>query len=1024
MKQEYHAYQERKPDKGFLPTLLFLVLFLAFGGTAYAQSRTVTGQVVDDTDSPLPGVAIQVKGTTKGTITDIDGNYSIRVDDGATLIFSYVGYASEEVEVGSQSEINMTLMTDINQLSEIVVVGYGTKKRSDVTGAITSVGSKEIAEVPAPNVTQALQGRLAGVQIESTSSRPGGEPRIRVRGNRSLGGNAANEPLIVLDGIPYLGSINSINQGDIQSIDVLKDASATAIYGSRGANGVILITTKRGRAGEGRVSYNGYYGFSEALDNYEVFNGSEFADLVLNSGFGPLTSTEIDNLIEGSEVNWQDLMLKSGYITNHELGFSGGTEKTQYLFSGNFFKETNALPGQSFNRNSLRITIDHKISERVKIGISNQTSYNISQGESQNPFFDLLTLSPLYDPYTETGDVNRLPAIGHIDDQRVNPLLLYNEELWESDRRQLRSFNSMYGEVEIIDGLKYRLNVGLDASFTRRGNFISQRLRANAPSEANMLNNHGFNYTIENILLYNKTFAEKHNFDFTGLFSVQEDQFAQQAFNATGIANDQQQFYDFNEAGTVIANNPAYSEWGIVSYMGRINYSFDDRYLFTLTGRIDGSSRLADGNKYFAYPAAAVGWNLSNESFMQDVNFVSNLKLRAGYGQTSNQAIQPFQSLGLLGTIPYSFGEGDSGLNGYEVTNVPNANLSWEFTTTANVGVDFGFLTNRITGSVEVYQSDTEDILQDQVVPAPVGIGSGRYRTNIGETRNRGLEVALNALVVEPSSTNGFSFEIDANFTTWREEITQLVDTLTRDIGNAWFVGEPINVIFDYQKQGIWQLGEEEQALEFDGRVPGDIRVADLNGNGIRDAEDRTVLGTTNPDWLAGLTARFGYKGFDLSVVSFARVGGLAVSRFHQANIGFPIATMEGRRNQARVDYWTPDNPTNDYPRAGLQSPAYGSTLGYFDASFMKIRSINMGYTIPNSVLENIGLKSGRVYFVANNPFKAFFSDLVEAGVPDPEPNGTGDSPTAGFGAGSQRLVVTPDSPIMRSFIFGINAQF
>ena len=1007
--------------KRLLALSMLVCFYLAIPNQLYAQ-QNVSGTVTDDTGAELPGVTVLIKGSAKGTTTDMSGNYSIEVESGQTLSYSFIGFKTQEVKVGNQSKIDISLSTDIEQLSEVVVVGYGTQKKSDVTGAITTVNAKAITEVPAPNVTQALQGRIAGVQLQRTSSRPGAEMRIRIRGNRSLGGNSANEPLVVLDGIPYLGGLNSINQGDIKSINILKDASSTAIYGSRGANGVILITTKRGRAGESNVSYNGYHGISQPLGNYDVFNGEEYAKFVQDAGQYELTADERESIDLARSVDWQDLMLKQGIITNHELSFTGGTDKTQFLFSGNYFKETNALPGQSFNRNSMRLTLDHQVNDRIKLGISSQLSYNVSLGESQNPYFNILTMSPLFKPYTEDGEVNRLPAIGHIDDNRVNPLLLYNSDLWVSERRQMRAFNSFYGEVKILDGLKYRINVGLDGSFTKRGNFTSAILRSNQPNTANSLNNHGYNYTIENLLVYDKVFAQKHSLNLTGLFSVQKDKFTQESFGTNSIVNDQLQFYDFSQSGTTVADSPTYSEWGIISYMARANYAYDNRYLLTLTGRVDGSSRLAKGSQYFVYPAVALGWNIKNESFMGGVTPVSELKLRAGYGLTSNQAIAPYASLGSLGERLYNIGP-DGGVIGYEVSNLANNNLSWEFTKTANIGVDFGFLTNRIKGSIEVYQQDTEDILQSQDLPIMSGV-AGSYRVNIGQTRNRGIELAMNALIVEPKSPGDFSFEVDVNFTSWQEEITQLVDTLKRNISNGWFVGEPMDVIYDYRKIGIWQSDEADEASTFDGRVPGDIKVEDVNGNGIRDDEDRTIIGKLNPDWIGGITTRFGYKGFDLSVVAFARVGGMTISRFHQGNVSFPIATMEGRRNQADVDYWTPDNPTNAYPRPGLQSPQYGSTLGYFNATFAKIRSINLGYTLPPVVLDKVGLKAARVYVTANNPFKAFFSDLVKAGAVDPEPNGTGSTSTSGFGDSSQRLVVTPDSPIMKSFIFGINVQF
>lgn len=1002
---------------------LAIILFLNICVIAQAQTREISGQVVDETGIGLPGASILVKGTSQGTVTDIDGNFTISVEGNSTLVFSYTGFAVQEIEVGDQTVINVTMNPDAALLGEVVVIGYGTQKRSDVTGAVSSVNSEAIAEVPATDVAQALQGRIAGVDLQRTSSKPGADMQIRIRGNRSLGApdGESNNPLIVVDGIPYLGSLTSINQGDIESVDILKDASATAIYGSRGSNGVIIITTKRGKAGQSKVSYNGYVGLSKPLAQYEVFNGEEYASLVLESNFGPLTPDETESVLLNREVNWQDLMYKDGYITNHELSFTGGTEKTQYLASGSFFEETNAMPGQAFTRYSLRLNLDHRVSERIKVGINTFTTYALRDGEGVNPFFGIVTYSPLLKPYTDEGEINRNFYQGHIDEPfAINPLLYYNEDLWEQQRKRLQSFSSLYGEVEFFDGLRYRLNVGLDVSYDKRGTFYSGQLRSAGTNEALVLNAAGANYTVENLLLFDKTIANNHKINFTGLFSVQENEWSQQEFSTTGVTSDLIQYYHLGLGSSVLPEDQFYSQWGLLSYMARINYNFADRYLLTLTGRADGSSRLAKGNKWFVYPAAAVAWNISNESFMANSQGLSTLKLRLGWGRTSNQAISPFQSLGRLSDIPYSYGP-DGGELGYYVTNLPNQDLTWEFTSAYNLGLDFGLVNDRINGSIEVYQQNTEDILQSRTLPIMSGV-SGSFQQNIGSTVNKGLELTLNARILDPVDRDAFKWEVNLNFTTWKEEITQLFDTLQSDITNGWFVGHPIDVVYDYQKIGIWQLGEEDAATSFDGGLePGDIKVADLNGNGVRDEDDRSVLGHLNPDWIGGLTSRFSFKGVDLSVVMFARVGGLIVSRLHQANPSFQIATLEGRRNGIRVDYWRPDNPTNSYPKSGDQFPQFGSTLGYFDGTFMKIRSINLGYSLPTSVLESLGINSARFYLTANNPFKAFFSDLVDAGAIDPEPNNRGDTNTPGFG---ERLNMSPDTPIMKSFIFGLNLEF
>lgn len=1004
-------------------TCLVIILLNLVWVTAQAQTREVTGQVTDEAGSGLPGVNVLIKGTTSGTVTDIEGNYSVSVEgNNPTLVFSYVGYLQEEIEVGNRSAINVSMTPDISTLSEVVVIGYGTAKKSDVTGAISSVDNETIQEIPAQDVANALQGRIAGVELQRTSSKPGGDMQIRIRGSRSLGApdGSNNDPLIVLDGIPYLGSLTSINQGDIASVDILKDASATAIYGSRGSNGVIIITTKKGKPGQSRVSYSGFYGVSSPLGKYDVFNGEEFAAYVEEANTNDFTPDELESIAEGREVDWQDLMYENGYKTNHELSFSGGSDNTQYLASGAYFKETNANPGQAFTRYSLRLNLDHQASDRIKIGMNTFTTYSLRDGEDTTPG-GLLSFSPLMKPYTDDGEINADFYAGHIDAPfNINPLFYKDKSNWEEQRKKLTSFTSLYGEVEIIEGLRYRLNVGLDLSFDKRGQFRGSRLNVSGDNSAFVENANNWSYTVENLLLFDRTIAQDHKISFTGLFSVQESERARQVFFTNGIASDALQYYNLALAGPVLADNSQggndqeYSKWGLVSYMARLNYSFADRYLLTLTGRVDGSSRLAAGNKWFTYPAVALGWNIHNEAFMSNVDFVSSLRLRLGWGRTSNQAISPYQSLGELNDIQYSFGP-DGGELGYYLDNLPNPNLTWEFTSTYNLGLDFSLLSDRINATVEVYKSETSDILQNRSLPIMTGV-PGTFQQNVGKSETKGLEVTLNALVLEPEQSDGFRWDIDLNFTTWSEEITQLFDTLKQDINNGWFVGQPIDVVFNYKKIGIWQLDEEDEASDFDGALePGDIKVADLNGNGIRDEGDRTVLGALKPDWTGGITSRFSYKGFDLSVVLYARVGGLVVSRIHQDG------QLEGRRNQIKVDYWTPENPTNAYPKTGDQFPQFRGTMGYFDATYMKIRTISLGYTLPASLLDKVGINSARVYFTADSPFKAFFSDLVEAGVIDPEPNARGATETPGFG---QRLSVNYDSPLMKSFIFGLNFEF
>ncbi len=998
----------------------WLLLFaLIVPPLVYGQA-TVRGKVTDESGTGMPGVNIIVKGTATGTTSDADGNYSIEVPSGgqSVLVFSFIGYTTLEVAVEGRTVIDVSLTPSVEALSEVVVVGYGAVKKSDLTGSLVQVDQKALAEVPIGNIGMALQGRAAGVDIQRTSSRPGANPQIRIRGNRSLGGT--NDPLLVVDGIPFSGSINDINHNDIISINVLKDASATAIYGSRSSNGVILITTKRGRIGKPTLSYDGYVGLNTVLGKYELMNGEEYARFKDIANTYPYTATEIESMLLGRSTDWQDVMYKNGIMTNHDITVSGGNEETQYSIGTGYFRETTVLPGQAFTRYSLRATIDQKIGNRIQIGVNSMNNVGITDGENVNPMFQILTLSPLYVPYTSSGQINDLPAIGSVDEPTRNPLLLYREDLWKQQRRRLRTFNSLYGELKILESLKYRINVGLDYRQDEYGEYLGSNtpFRNGAVNQASVENGDAWSYTIENLLIYNKTFADKHTVNVTAMYSVQEEEGNSSRTTAEGVFADYVQYYNLGLADRLQSASGNYYRWGLLSYMGRVNYNYADRYLATITYRLDGSSRLAEGNKWFNYPAIALGWNIHNEAFMDGLSVVSNLKLRAGYGLTSNQAINPYSSLGNLSRIPYNFG--NTGTFGFLVNSLPNKNLTWEFTRTTNIGIDFGLFANRLTGTIELYQQKTSDILQNRQLPVTAGV-PGSFAQNIGKTENRGVEVTLGGIILE--RPNGLTWSVDANFFLNREKIVQLSDpTVTRDIVNGWHVGHPVDVIYDFEKIGIWQTGES-------GGTPGQIKLKDQNGDNIIDPDnDRVILGYLQPKWQGGLTTRLAYKGFDLSVVAFGRVGGMLVSTLYQANIGFPINSLEGRRNGPRVDYWTPDNPTNKYPKPGMGQvpvgPDQGSTLGYFDATFLKIRSINLGYQLPPSILGRTGITSLRVYATVQSPFKAFFSEYVKEGGLDPEPTGRGGSVTPGFGAGSNRLTVQPNTPLTRTFIFGVNVRY
>ncbi|KAB7729946.1 SusC/RagA family TonB-linked outer membrane protein [Rudanella paleaurantiibacter] len=1019
--------------------LLAVVVGLGTWLNVQAQTPTVQvkGLVVDENNQPLPGTSVVIKNTQRGTAADANGRFTIAATPNSTLVLSLVGYGSKEVSTGNGSEeLRVQLTPSNNQLSEVVVVGYGTQRRSDLTGSVVSVDSRALKEVPAANLLQALQGRAAGVDLARTGTAPGAGAQLRIRGNRSLSGS--NDALIVVDGVPYGGSLNDLNTDDIATIDILKDASATAIYGSRGSNGVLLITTKRGRVGKPTITYSGQAGQNTILGQYPMLNGAEFKamrDLAqYSAGYSP---DELAGITAGTSTNWQDLLYKKGFVTNNELSLSGGSESTTYGFSGGYYKETGVITGQKFERFSLRTSIDTKIGSRVSVGFTNLSNLNYTRGEGINPVYNTLRISPLTSPTLPDGTPNLRPLRGTVDElSTMNPVTLDDANAIVQRRRRITTFNSLYGEVRILDGLKYRLNVGLDFRQENFGQYLGPNTIINAGStlptqnSAAVQNGEAYRYTIDNILTYEKVFAEKHRLTFTGLYGVQQDRSFTNRVEATGLPADYIQYYNLNLAsGTPVVpagGANSFSRSGLVSMMARVNYVFSDRYLLTATFRRDGSSVFPEGT-WLNYPAFAVGWNISNESFLKNNAYISNLKLRAGYGVTGNQGIPAGATRGSLATNRYNFGT--TNVLGYFVSTLGNQGLKWESTSNVNVGLDFGLFNNRLTGSVDLYQQTTEGLLVQKNLPLSNGANS--YWTNAAKTQGRGVEVVLNSVNVD-NRTSGFKWTTDLNFSLNREKILALEDPAKiQDIGNGWFVGQPINVIYDYTKLGIWQTNEADQAARYNA-APGQIKLADLNNDGRITDADRSVVGTFQPKWIGGMTNRFTYKNWELTATMNARIGNRLVATYFQSDgTGTGYAFLNnGRVNQPKFDYWTPTNPTNAFP---MPAPGdrinFSSTLGYYDGSFVRMQSLNLAYNLAPTLLKRMGFSRAQVYVTSRNPF-LIYSPFVRAGLGiDPEGTGTGGAvPTQGAGAGTgvtgRAITVGLTTPPTRQLLVGVNLSF
>ena len=1013
-----------------------LVLSLFVLQLSFAQYVTIKGNVTSQTGEPLADVSVLVKGTSAGTSTKTDGSFDISAPQNSTLIFSYIGFITKEIKLNSgQSNLSLQLLTDKNELSQVVVVGYGTRRKSDVTGAITSISEQAIKDVPASNLASAIQGQASGVDIQrnGANSKPGAVPNILIRGSRSL--TASNSPLIVVDGIPFNGNINDLNQDDVSSVEILKDASSTAIYGSRGANGVILISTKRGKNAKPIVTYAGYAGKTKLISEFPVMDAQEFttfkkwANINANPGKytglddpsfltnGVFDPAEVEGIKAGRNTDWQSYIYKTGIMTDHQVGITGGTDVTQYAISGGYFNQTGIYEGQQFQRFTIKASIDQQLGKRFKVGLSSLNVYSKRNGENANPMAQALRASPLVSPFDSSGNVVNDFVPGSAS-QVWNPLADLLPGAVVEERKRLGNFTTLFVEVNLFKGLKYKFNSGVEFTNDSYNNYYSGKtsFRVNQGGGASSnRNSNSSNYTLENLIIYDKTFAEKHKLNFTGLYSIQESKLVSNQYDYN-MSSDLLAFYN-PVYGSNVKPQGNYSKWDILSYMGRINYSYADKYLATITVRSDGSSRFAPGNKWHTFPSAAVAWNIARESFFAGVQKVNNLKLRVSYGTVGSTAINPYQTLGALSPIVYNYGP--TNVTGAYFSNAANDSLTWENTSTANIGLDFGIFNNRISGSIEVYKQFTSSLLLSQTLPITSGIPNALVR-NVGKTENKGLEIHLSTVNIQGRTVKDFTWTSDINFFINRGQITELANGATKDVANSWFVGQPIDVYYDFERVGIWQNTPQDTAeakrlgltTTGSGSVIGTIRVADVSGpNGKPDGRidatyDRVIVGTSQPEWEGGTTQRFAFRGFDFTVVVFARWGYMMNSSLYGGNF---VNTYQGTYNNLKTDYWTPENHEqwNPKPDAGRTNPLNRSVLSFFDGSFVKIRSMSLGYNLPLPVIRKVGARSLRVYAIATDPF-ILFSPYKDIGGIDPEGAGT----------------VGIDTPPVRTLTFGLNLSF
>ncbi len=957
------------------------------------QQRIVTGTVTDEAGNYLPGVNIQIEGTLIGTVTDLNGRYSIEIQGtGSTLVFSFIGYLSERVTVTDQTVINIKLLPDIIKLDEVVVVGYGTQKRSDITGTVASIPEERLQMVPNLSIAQAIQGAIPGVMIQTSSAGASPAEVIMIRGRNSI--KASNDPLIVIDGIPYGGELGDINPNDVKSIEILKDASAAAIYGSRGANGVILITSKEGITGETTVSYDGKFSLQNYVNLPDMMTGEEFYQFKMEREPNAITTTEQEVYDAGEWVDWLDLTTRQGHSQEHNLSISGGLNKTTYYIALGFVDIQGIQVNDDFLRFTNRINIDTKIKGWITLGTRSQLSYNDKSGAA--PESGPTRMNPLTRPYDENGKLTIYPWPEDI--YFPNPL---QETLWDDKDKSYQALTNNYLILDFpfLKGLSYRLNTGIRIRFHDEATY-------KAMDSADGFEDHGsastdrtfwINAVVENILSYNKEFG-KHSIFGTALYSFEKNERTGNGENASNFPND---FLTWYASAQAVNSIPSYSYYQtvLISQMLRVNYAYDSRYLLTLTGRRDGYSGFGAETKWGIFPSVALGWNLANENFFPLKDLFNELKLRASLGQNGNQAVGAYETITRLGSADWISNQVP--MVGYLPSTIGMDDLGWESSLTINLGLDVGMLQNRIRGDFNLYKTNTTDLLLDRTISAVHGITS--VTQNIGETENKGIELSLTSRNVV---TQNFTWVMSGNMAAVKNKIISLYGFLDEqgneidDVGNKWFIGHPIRVNYDYVIDGVWQLEEADEAALW-GSQPGFVKFRDVNGDTLLTAEDRQIVGQLDPKFIWGLSNTFSYKNFRLNIFIHGVHGVTKDDEYMQDDV-YPFV----RRNTINKNRWTPDNPTNDFymnaVNAHMMAGVSAEADNFFeDASFIRIKDVSLSYDFPVKWITKIYLDRLRLYVTGRNLYT-----FTKWNGMDPELD-------------DQRLF-----PLERQIVFGLNLGF
>ena len=948
--------------------ILVNVCLLLFSLSINGQTKTITGNVKDSSET-LIGVSIIVKGTTTGTATDIDGNYMLEnVSENDVLVFSYTGFIAQEIVVGDQTVINITMQESVESLAEITVVGYGTKKKSNVVGAVTSVNIEEATALPTTNVSEMLRGRAAGVQVNLSDARPGGGSDIVIRGNVSVAPNG-NSPLIIVDGLPF-DNLNDIAPDDIANIEILKDAASTAIYGSRASNGVILVTTKSGKEGRISLNYHGYTTTQSVTKNFNQYTGQQFIDLRREANRNRFTGEylndqnvftpfELDAIANQEFVDWEDLILDDAFLQSHALSLSAGSEKTKVFSSLSYFDQNGIIPNSGYRRATFKLNLDQKITDKLSLkGILN---YQNAQQDQETGGLNFTNITPLAKPFDENGELLKF-YLGP-NNTAVNPLWNQRESVDET-KINLTDINLTLS-YEILPGLSYSLRTFLRNRNTNRGLYRTS-LHASGDEGVGgfgLLANTLFRQSlIENIVTYAPEIGTDHSIDFTAVqaFDEQKTEFTQ--IEKSGFTNDA---LSYNGDATTLLSNPRdVSKRRLLSYLGRVRYDYLDRYLLEVTARADGASVFSENNKWGFFPAASAAWKVHLEPFMADITAVDELKIRLSYGATGNQGINSLETLGKADDIPYVFG--DQTISGATASSrLPNPNLKWETTRTFNVGADFRLFKNFFEGTIEYYYAKTSDLLLDRAIAGTTGFNVIRF--NVGELENKGIEASLTTNLIR---RNGFNWSVGMIFSKNRNKVLALtgeVDDegnpidITGTDGRRLSVGQSINNIWLPKYDGIYQEGDNIAESGNPLASPGDVRVVDQDGNGQIDNRDN-VFTSTDPDWYGSINTTMSYKGFELFVDVFIVQGATKLNTV--------LANGElwkGAINGIRAKYYTPEFPSTDYPRPKPDTHLHLFPFAVRDASYVRLRTVTLGYTFPSDMLNKVGLSNVNVYFTGTN---------------------------------------------------------